>query len=148
MALAGKAAPVYLSPSFFAGGQSPETHRAVLRLANEANERHQQSQRGTGRTKALVMSLPVDGATVVVPSPNEARYIMQMIADIRGADALRKTHVEVVRSRHDAALIGRGRSGPVYIDHSFFEGKPADLARYTIDIVASINKARGYQVAA
>lgn len=75
------------------------------------------AERGTGRTKRMVMSLPEGGCVVVVHTPDFIRYVRNMIGDLRGAEFLKSVRLaslSYVDNLHGLDL-------PIYIDHFVVE---------------------------
>jgi len=75
--------------------------------------------RGTGKTKAMVMALPDEGACVVVHNASMVRYVEQMIYDLRGKDLMKRCKVISVSRQHDADRL-QGLRMRTFVDHAFW----------------------------
>lgn len=75
--------------------------------------------RGTGKTKAMVMALPADGACVVVHNAAMVRYVERMICDLRGKDMMKRCKVWRVESQGDADRL-QGLRMRTFVDHAFW----------------------------
>lgn len=81
--------------------------------------------RGTGRTRAMVMELPEDGAIVVVHTWALGDYIKQMIRDLRGPVAAHNIEIAMVEDHYDALHLQRlwlDTRKPIFVDHAFHNG--------------------------
>jgi hypothetical protein len=95
--------------------------------------------RGTGKTKAMVMALPDEGACVVVHNQPMVRYVERMIYDLRGKGLMKRCKVFLVDSQHGADRL-QGLSMRTFVDHAFW-GLTRDLhlARRVDCLVDAIN---------
>lgn len=75
--------------------------------------------RGTGKTKAMVMALPDEGACVVVHNASMVRYVEHMINDLRGKDLMNRCKVISVARQHDADRL-QGLRMRTFVDHAFW----------------------------
>lgn len=75
--------------------------------------------RGTGKTKAMVMALPDEGACVVVHNAAMVRYVEHMIYDLRGKDMMKCCKVISVSRHHDADRL-QGLRMRTFVDHAFW----------------------------
>lgn len=75
--------------------------------------------RGTGKTKAMVMALPDEGACVVVHNASMVRYVEHMICDLRGIDLMKRCKVISVSRQHDADRL-QGLRMRTFVDHAFW----------------------------
>jgi hypothetical protein len=90
---------------------------------------HDDPQRGTGRTLAMVKALPETGAIIVVHSAVLSVYLARMIADVRGEDVFRRMRIVVIRHHGDCRKLEfLGAALPVVFDHAWDE---ADIAPAT-----------------
>ena len=95
--------------------------------------------RGTGKTKAVVMALPSDGACVVVNTAAMVGYVERMIYDLRGKDMLRRCKVWRMESQGDADRL-QGLRVRTFVDHAFWElTHDRHLARRVDYLVDAIN---------
>ena len=85
--------------------------------------KHTVGGRRSGRTMAMVLSLP-PGALVLAASGPEADYIGRMIMDVRGRDFPFKTIS--ISSRYELETRLCGRAGPIVADHRLMEIMPMD----------------------
>lgn len=74
--------------------------------------------RGTGLTKAMVMSLPETGAAVIVHNSVMRDYVMRMVRDLRGPDVAKRCKVLVLQHHSDLARL-HGLRVQVHVDHAF-----------------------------
>lgn len=99
-------------------------------------------QRGTGRTKAMVKSLPDAPCIVVVHSHGFIWYVKRMIADLRGPDVLAK--VRFVSLSNVNAL--RGLRLPIFVDHFVHDHAFQNHMRYEYSVLHNeleLNRIRG-----
>ncbi|NTJ46528.1 hypothetical protein G6K93_05805 [Agrobacterium rhizogenes] len=89
------------------------------------------TERGTGRTKAMVERLPAEGGHIVIHTWALRRYVEQMILSLRGPDVAKRTRVHVIRYRGDEVKI-LGAYGHIEIDHAWHSAVSVDLG-LTID---------------
>ncbi|MDR5008289.1 hypothetical protein RGK87_04615 [Agrobacterium fabacearum] len=95
--------------------------------------------RGAGKTKAMVMALPDNGACVVVHTAPMVRYVEQMIYDLRGKDIMKRCKVMSVSRQHDADRL-QGLRMRTFVDHAFWElTHDRHLARRVECLVDAIN---------
>ncbi|UHS56845.1 hypothetical protein [Agrobacterium vaccinii] len=95
--------------------------------------------RGVGKTKAMVMALPNDGACIVVHTAPMVRYVERMIYDLRGKDMLKRCKVRRVESQGDADRL-QGLRMRTFVDHAFWElTHDRHLARRVDYLVDAIN---------
>lgn len=76
--------------------------------------------RRTGKTKAMVETLPAGGSVVIVHSHQFGRYVKKMIYDLRGPEVLKKTRVIPVRQPSDTNRL-QGIRSPIFVDHAWAE---------------------------
>jgi hypothetical protein len=95
--------------------------------------------RGTGKTKAMVMALPEEGACVVVHAAPMVRYVERMIYDLRGKVMLRRCKVWRVERQGDADRL-QGLRMRTFVDHAFWDlTHDRHLARHVDHLVDAIN---------
>lgn len=94
--------------------------------------------RGDGQTKAMVMALPADGAVVVVHNASIRRYVLQMVADVRGQEVARRCKVIVIECGKDLHQLC-GLRVPVHVDHAFWDCSPLRIRRETMAYIERIN---------
>lgn len=95
--------------------------------------------RGTGKTKAMVMALPADGACVVVHNQSMVRYVERMIYDLRGEDMMKRCKVWRMEIQRDADRL-QGLRMRTFVDHAFWElARDNHLARRVDCLVDAIN---------
>lgn len=75
--------------------------------------------RRSGKTLAMVRSIPDEGATVVVHSSDVMNYVRRMIGDVRGEEVLKRCRIVVMERPEDVDRI-RGEK-VVAIDHFVIE---------------------------
>jgi|GEM_PF-5993963 len=75
--------------------------------------------RGTGKTKAMVMALPDEGACVVAHNAAMVRYVDQMIYDLRGKDLMKRCKVLRIERQGDADRL-QGLRMRTFVDHAFW----------------------------
>lgn len=73
--------------------------------------------RGTGRTKRMVMSLPEGGCIVVAHNFIGHEHIKRMIGDLRGGDFLKSVRLVTL----DRVESLRGLDLPIFVDHFVVE---------------------------
>lgn len=101
--------------------------------------------RGTGRTKNMVMSLPETGCIVVVHERNFVNYVKTMALDLRGpvlAKSIRFVALEDVERRI------RGYELPIFIDHYVTKYAFRTKRWRELDVLSyfqNVNRAKGIQ---
>lgn len=95
--------------------------------------------RRSGKTLAMVETLPASGSVVVVHSAVMRRYVERMIADVRGRDVALQTRVVAITTRADAYQALTGRNVPVVFDHTFCDLSPLNVAGLAIDLAQRCN---------
>jgi len=75
--------------------------------------------RGTGKTKAMVMALPDEGACVVVHNAAMVRYVERMIYDLRGKGLMNRCKVLRIEHQGDADRL-QGLRMRTFVDHAFW----------------------------
>lgn len=75
--------------------------------------------RAPGKTKAMVMALPTDGACVVVHNAAMVRYVERMIYDLRGKDMMKRCKVLRIEHQGDADHL-QGLRMRTFVDHVFW----------------------------
>lgn len=94
---------------------------------------------GDGKTKAMVMALPDDGACVVVHNAAMVRYVERMIYDLRGKDMMKRCKVLRIERQGDADRL-QGLRMRTFVDHAFWElTRDNHLARRVDCLVDAIN---------
>lgn len=94
---------------------------------------------GTGKTKAMVMALPTDGACVVVHNQPMVQYVERMIYDLRGKDLMKRCKVLRIESQGDADRL-HGLRMRTFVDHAFWWlAHDSHLARRVDCLVDAIN---------
>ncbi len=83
----------------------------------DATKRTASEKRRSGRTHRMVMSLPSDGAVVIVHSPSAIGIFRDVIAELRGPEVAACTRVVAAPSLADERAATRGLSLPVFRDH-------------------------------
>lgn len=74
-------------------------------------------KRRSGRTHRMIMSLPSDGAVVIVHSPSCVGIFRDTIAAMRGPEVAACTRVVAAPSAADELAVTRRLSLPVFRDH-------------------------------
>lgn len=98
--------------------------------------------RGTGKTKALVESLPDSGVIVIVHTRPMVEYITNMIRDVRGEDYLKKCKVICVAHETDTYKL-RGAMKPILFDHAcweFTDWQQLEVLRMAATIADIVNR--------
>lgn len=78
------------------------------------------SERGTGRTKAMVEAMPPEGGTIIVHNAVVRDYVNRMVRDLRGQPFARTVRVSVVQNYSDCYRL-QGLSCHVAVDHAVWE---------------------------
>jgi hypothetical protein len=72
------------------------------------------NQRGSGRTKRMVMSLPEGGCVVVIHENSFRDYLRHLIDDLRGGSFLKSVRIVPLA---DSERYLRGLRLPIFVDH-------------------------------
>lgn len=75
----------------------------------------------SSRTHRMIMSLPADGAVLIVHSPSVIGIFRDLICDLRGADVAGCTRVVAAPSLSDERAVTARLSLPVIRDHFVVE---------------------------
>lgn len=92
--------------------------------------------RNSGKTKAIVMSLPQDGGVIVVHSMHMYSYLNAALWAWGGRDLAQRVRVVVICSEARARSLLTGLRLPVVIDHAFRESMPLVLTD-RVDVLAN-----------
>lgn len=76
--------------------------------------------RNTGRTTRMIMSLPVGGAVIVVPSPEVAMVVNDLVLRLRGPEFDQLCNTVIVRRASDISQLA-GVDRWISYDHTFME---------------------------
>ena len=88
--------------------------------------------RGVGRTTNMIHTLPHDRCIIVSPSSSISREIKSLVEDLRSKEFAKKVKFVYISDEEDLYKL-MGLSGPVFFDHSFFDGLvDEDVVRKTM----------------
>lgn len=93
-------------------------------------------ERGTGRTKRMVMSLPEGGCAVVLHNHDFIAYIRHMISDLRGGDFLKTVRFATLECVDHL----RGFDRPICVDHFVAEYASDRRLRREYDILFELKQ--------
>ena len=97
---------------------------------------HHDPDRGTGRTKRMVMDLPEGGCVVVAHNQGGLVYIRHMVGDLRGDDFLKSVRFTTL----DCAENLRGIELPIFVDHFVHDYAWECRLRREYEILMEISK--------